>query len=112
MQPDLPRNRNGPSRQRIRAKQAAARQERAVEANGDKSELENWLETAVKSVNAEEAMAAIQESKVVTSKSIDEEVQTDNENESAEPVIINDLMTFLGKSEEERLIEREERNKH
>ena len=66
------------------------------------------LETAVKSVNDEEVLA---QTEVVTSKSVAEEVHTENENESVDPVTINDLMAFLKKSEEERLIEREERNK-
>ena len=37
VQPHLPRNRNGPSKQRRLARRAAARQERAVEANADQS---------------------------------------------------------------------------
>ena len=39
VQPHLPRNRNGPYRQRRRARRAATRQERAVEANAIKVNL-------------------------------------------------------------------------
>ena len=49
------------------------------------------LETVVKSVNAEEVLAHTEVNKVVTSKSV-EEVHTENENESVDPVTINDLM--------------------
>ena len=111
VQPHLPRNRNGPSRQRRRARRAAARQERAVEATVDQSDPEKGFGTALESVDAEEALAQAEENEVVTSKSGAEEVPIENESESADPVTIDDLMAFLKKSEAERLIEREKRNK-
>ena len=107
--PHLPRNRNGPSRQRRRARRAAARQERAVEASADQNELENGFETAVESVSAEEALDVEEENKVVSNKSVAEESPPEKESESADKVTINDLMAFLKKSEEERVIERKER---
>ena len=107
--PHLPRNRNGPSRQRRRARRAAARQERAVEASADQNELENGFETAVESVSAEEVLDVEEENKVVSNKSVAEESPPEKESESADKVTINDLMAFLKKSEEERVIERKER---
>ena len=78
VQPHLPRNRNGPSRQRRRARRAAARQERSVEATVDQSDPEKGFETALESIDAKEALAQAEENEVVTSKSGTEEVPTEN----------------------------------
>ena len=82
-----------------------------MEATVDQSDPEKGFETALESVDAEEALAQAEENEEVTSKSGAEEVPTENESENADPVTIDDLMAFLKKSEAERLIEREKRNK-
>ena len=93
-------------------RRAAARQERAVEATVDQSDPEKGFGTALESDDAEEALAQAEENQVVTSKSSAEEVPNENESENVDPVTIDDLMAFLKKSEAERLIEREQSNKH